>query len=115
KINLQYQLTPEAMVYGTWSTGFRPGGNNRKPQAGSFRADTLANFELGWKTAWFDRRLRVNGAVFYEKWQGIQTSVQGASGITAIVNAGNAKVEGLESEISWAATDHLTLSAAGTG
>jgi iron complex outermembrane receptor protein len=115
KINLTYQVTPDAMVYGTWSTGFRPGGNNRKPAAGSFAADTLANFEIGWKTAWFDRRLRANGAVFYERWKGVQTSVQGASGITAIVNAGNAKVEGIESDLSWAATEHLTLSASGTG
>ncbi len=115
KINLTYQLTPDLMVYGTWSTGFRPGGNNRRPSAGSFRADTLANFELGWKTAWLDRRLRFNGAVFYERWKDIQTSIQGESGITSIVNAGNAKVEGLETDITWAATDHLTLSASATG
>jgi iron complex outermembrane receptor protein len=115
KINLTYQLTPDAMVYGTWSTGFRPGGNNRLPSAGSFRADTLANFEVGWKTAWFDHRLRVNGAAFYERWKGIQTLIQGESGITSIVNAGNARVEGMETDITWAATDHLTISASGTG
>jgi iron complex outermembrane recepter protein len=115
RINLQYQLTPDVMVYGTWSTGFRPGGNNRLPTAGSYNADTLANFEIGWKTTWFDRRVRANGAVFYEKWKDVQAAVQGLSGITSIVNAGNAKVEGLESEISWAVDDHLTLSMAGTG
>ena len=115
RVNLQYQLTPEVMVYGTWSTGFRPGGNNRLPTAGSYNADTLTNFELGWKTSWFDRRLRANGAVFYEKWKDVQTSVQGQYGITSIVNAGNAKVEGLESELTWAVDEHLALSAAGTG
>jgi iron complex outermembrane recepter protein len=115
KINLQYQITPDLMAYATWSTGFRPGGNNRKPIAGSWKADTLANFELGWKSAWLDRRLRWNGAVFYEKWRDVQTSVQGQSGITAIVNAGDARVEGLETDVSWAAGDHLTLSASGTG
>jgi len=115
KINLQYQVTPDLMAYGTWSTGFRPGGNNRKPIAGSWRADTLANFELGWKSSWLDRRLRWNGAVFYEKWRDVQTSVQGESGITAIVNAGDARVEGLETDVSWAVDDHLTLSASGTG
>src|SRR6266403_601396 len=115
KINLQYQLTPDLMAYATWSTGFRPGGNNRKPIAGSWRADTLANFELGWKSAWLDRRLRWNGAVFYEKWRDVQTSVQGESGITAIVNAGDARVEGVETDLSWAVDDHLTLSASGTG
>jgi len=115
KINLQYQVTQDLMAYATWSTGFRPGGNNRKPIAGSWKADTLANFELGWKSAWLDRRLRWNGAVFYEKWRDVQTSVQGESGITAIVNAGDARVEGLETDVSWAVDDHLTLSASGTG
>src|SRR5579859_71179 len=115
RVNLQYQLTPDVMVYGTWSTGFRPGGNNRLPTAGSYNADTLANFEIGWKTTWLDRRVRANGAVFYEKWKDVQTAVQGQYGITSIVNAGNAKVEGLESDISWAVDDHLTLSMSGTG
>jgi outer membrane receptor protein involved in Fe transport len=115
RINLQYQINPDLMVYGTYSTGFRPGGNNRKPAAGTFAADTLTNFEIGWKTTWLDRRLRVNGAVFYEKWKSVQTAVQTLSGITSIVNAGDAKVEGLESEVSWAVNEHLTLSASGTG
>ena len=115
RVNLQYQLTPEVMMYGTWSTGFRPGGNNRLTTAGSYNADTLTNFEFGWKTSWFDRRLRANGAVFYEKWKDVQTSVQGQYGITSIVNAGNAKVEGLESEVDWAVDEHLNLSATGTG
>ena len=115
RINLQYQINPDLMVYGTWSTGFRPGGNNRLPTAGSYGADTLANFELGWKTSWLDRRLRFNGAVFYEKWKSVQTAVQGQYGITSIVNAGDAKVEGLESEVEWAVDDHLTVSFAGTG
>jgi outer membrane receptor protein involved in Fe transport len=114
RINLQYQVDPERMVYGTWSTGFRPGGNNRLPTAGSWAADTLTNFELGWKTSWLDRRLRFNGAVFYEKWRDAQTAVQGQYGITSIVNAGSAKVDGLESELDWAASEHLTFSGAGT-
>jgi iron complex outermembrane receptor protein len=115
KVNLQYQIDPDVMVYGTWSTGFRPGGNNRLPTAGSFRADTLANFELGWKTAWFDHRVRANGAVFYEKWGQVQTAVQGQYGITSVVNAGDARVEGIESDVSWAVDEHLTLSASATG
>ncbi len=115
KLNLQYQIDPAAMVYFTWSTGFRPGGNNRLPTAGSWAADTLTNFEIGWKTDWLEHRLRFNGAVFYERWDDVQTAVQGQYGITSIVNAGNAKVEGLESEFEWAASEHLTLSAAGTG
>jgi iron complex outermembrane receptor protein len=115
KLNLQYQINSDLMVYGTWSTGFRPGGNNRLPAAGSYTSDTLTNFEFGWKTSWFDHRFRWNGAVFYERWNDAQTAVQGQFGITSIVNAGNAKVDGLESELEWAVNEHLSLSAAATG
>jgi len=114
RVSLQYQLDPDAMVYGTYSTGFRPGGNNRLPTATSYTADTLDNFEVGWKTSWLDRRMRFNGALFYDKWNNAQTAVQGQYGITSIVNAGDAKSTGVEMELNWQATEHLTLFAAGT-
>jgi len=113
RISLQYQFDPDVMVYGTYSTGFRPGGNNRLPSAAPYVADTLTNFEIGWKTTWA-HKLRFNGALFYEKWKDAQTAVQGQYGITSIVNAGDAKSTGLEAELNWQATGHLNLSAAGT-
>lgn len=114
KINLTYQIDPDRMVYGTYSTGFRPGGNNRVSGVAPYTADTLVNLELGWKTAWFDHRLRSNGAIFYERWKNMQLSSFGANGITSIVNAANAQVKGIESDVSWLALDDLTLSASGT-
>ena len=114
KLNLTYQIDPARMVYFTYSTGFRPGGLNRRPEVAPFASDTLVNLEVGWKTAWFDNRLRLNGATFYERWRGVQYSVQGANGITSIVNAGNAGVKGVEGEVQWLALDSLELSASGT-
>jgi len=113
RISLQYQFDPDIMMYGTYSTGFRPGGNNRLPSAAPYVADTLTNFEIGWKTTWA-HKLRFNGALFYEKWKDAQTAVQGQYGITSIVNAGDAKSTGVELELNWQATEHLNLSAAGT-
>lgn len=47
-LNLKYQVTPDKMVYATWSTGFRPGGINRsKQEAAPFQPDYLSNFETG--------------------------------------------------------------------
>jgi len=113
RVSLQYQFDPDVMVYGTYSTGFRPGGNNRLPSANPYTADTLTNYEIGWKTTWA-HKLRFNGAVFYDKWYSAQTAVQGQSGITSIVNTGNAKSEGIEAELAWQATEHLNLSANAT-
>ncbi len=114
RVTLTYQIDPDRMVYGTYSTGFRPGGNNRLPVVASYNADTLTNFEIGWKTAWFDRRLRANGAVFYERWNDMQYAVTGVNSITSIVNAANAQTKGIEGDVSWLALENLTLSASGT-
>jgi outer membrane receptor protein involved in Fe transport len=113
RLSLQYQFDPDVMVYGTYSTGFRPGGNNRLPSADPYTADTIENFEVGWKTTWA-HKFRFNGALFYDKWKNAQTSVQGQYGITSVVNAGDAKSTGLEAELNWQATEHLNISAAGT-
>ncbi|MFO1466230.1 MAG: TonB-dependent receptor [Steroidobacteraceae bacterium] len=114
KINLQWQIDPDRMVYGTYSTGFRPGGNNRRPEIVAYAADRLSNFEIGWKTAWLDRHVRLNGAVFFEKWKGAQYGIQGVNGITSILNAGDAESKGIEGDVSWAASDALMLTFSGT-
>jgi outer membrane receptor protein involved in Fe transport len=114
RVNLQYQVDPNRMVYVTYSTGFRPGGNNRRAGLPSFKSDTLSNFEFGWKTAWLDRRVRFNGAVFYEEWKGLQLGVSGPNGITDIWNVGNASVKGIESDVNWLVADSLELSASAT-
>src|SRR6185436_17861966 len=62
KLNLSYKLTDDAMVYGTWSKGFRPGGINRRGSLPPYLADFLTNYELGWKTTWLGNRIRFNGA-----------------------------------------------------
>ena len=102
------------MVYATYSTGYRPGGNNRRPQAKTWTADTLTNYEVGWKLSSNNHRVRLNGALFHEEWRGAQDAIQGQNGITSIVNAGNARTEGIESDLSWLATDNLNLSISGT-
>ena len=124
RANLTYQINPDVMVYGTYSTGFRPGGVNRVPflkdASGNeapvppYKADTLTNYELGWKTAWFGNRVRFNGAVFYEKWNEIQIGVTGPNGITSIFNAGNATSKGIESDLSWNVLDDLNFALSGT-
>ncbi len=112
KVSLSWQIEPSKMVYTTYSTGFRPGGGNRIANAGPYNSDSLANFELGWKLR-FGGQFRWNGAVYYEQWKGIQYAVipPGTQGAPVTVNAGNARVYGIESDIEWQPVDKLTLSA----
>jgi outer membrane receptor protein involved in Fe transport len=116
RFNLTWQATDSKMVYVTWSEGFRPGGinrNDRPPNPPSYLADTLTNKELGWKTGWFNNRLTWNGALFQEDWKNIQFSFipPGGNGLTILRNAGGARIRGFESDLSWAATYNLSITA----
>jgi len=111
KASLTFKIDPDKMIYATWSEGFRPGGINRRATLPPYQSDFLTNYEFGWKTEWFDHRLRWNGAVFQENWKDFQFAILGANGLTEIKNAAQARIRGLESNIAWAATYNLTLSA----
>jgi outer membrane receptor protein involved in Fe transport len=116
KANLSWKLTPNALVYATYSTGFRPGGANRGNVAPPYAPDTITNYEIGWKTTLMDGRLRLNGALFTEDWKNIQFSLApvGFQGITFIYNVGFATSRGFEGDFTFRATDHLTISGSGT-
>ncbi|HEY0745370.1 MAG TPA: TonB-dependent receptor, partial [Steroidobacteraceae bacterium] len=87
--NVTWHVTPNVMVYYTYSQGFRPGGFNQnggalhapgtdgKPQyavPSSYKSDQLTNNEIGWKTEFFDHRLQWNGAVYRENWDNVQVA-----------------------------------------
>ncbi len=121
KANLTWKIDRDRMVYFTYSTGFRPGGVNRPAFAlgkiqdpGPYQPDTLTNYEVGWKTSWFDHTLRINGALFWEDWNKVQYTEPGILGIQYTVNAGSARSRGVEGDVSWTYAHHLTLSASGT-
>ncbi len=116
KVNLTWQVDDDRMLYFTWSTGFRPGGVNRNAFAstGFYKPDYLTNYEVGWKTSWADDTLHWNGALYWEDWKNFQFSFLGPNSLTIIANAGQARIIGLESDIQWRATDHLTLTGGGS-
>ena len=111
KLNLTYKITPDAMVYATWSRGFRPGGINRRSTLPPYGPDTLDNYELGWKTQFGP--FRFNGAVYQEDWKNIQLSFLGENGLTLIRNAGVARIRGIEFDLGYH-RGGLTLSTGGS-
>lgn len=99
KLNATYKFNDDALVYATWSRGFRPGGINRRGTLPPYGADELDNYELGWKTTF--GAFRWNGAVYQEDWNGIQLSFLGANGLTEIRNAGIARIRGVEMDVGY--------------
>lgn len=112
RFNLTYKFDSDRLVYATYSEGFRPGGVNRSFNSPPYKADYLTNYEIGWKTQWLDRRLRWNGAIFWEDWDNFQFAFLGGSNsVTIIANGGSARIRGIESDLQWALGSHWMLSA----
>lgn len=77
-----------------------------------YNSDALDSYELGWKTEFFGRKLRFNGALYHLDWQDIQVShfdPQNISIFTIVDNGGDAAVNGLEFNAIWRAIENLTL------
>jgi iron complex outermembrane receptor protein len=99
------------MAYASASTGFKGGGVNPRPfvvdQKLPFDPETLTTYEVGFKSDLFDRHMRLNGAVFYNKYEDIQLSktVCPESSLPAPClrpdNIGAADVKGAELETSF--------------
>jgi iron complex outermembrane recepter protein len=118
---VQYRWNDDVMTYVQYSTGFKGGGISPRPfvptQATPFDPEELRSWEVGAKTDFFDRKLRVNSAVFYSKYSDIQFGLQscpppGAPAPCGVVaNAGDATVKGLELEAVVRPIDHLQIDA----
>ena len=129
RVNLTWHVTPDAMLYYTFSQGFRPGSFNQnggslhafgpdgQPQfvvPKGYTSDSLTNNEIGWKTEWFGRRLQWNGALYRETWNNVQVSFldPGVAGnVTFDTNGQNFEVRGLETSLVAKVTRGLTVQA----
>jgi iron complex outermembrane receptor protein len=74
KVGLNYHVSKDTMFYGTASKGYKAGGVNLTLNAPNFEPETNKVYEAGVKTLLADRRLRVNGDVFYSDYTDIQLS-----------------------------------------
>jgi iron complex outermembrane receptor protein len=111
RASADYRLSPEILAYATLSTGFKGGGVSARPfnatQAlqGTFKPETLTNYEIGLKNDLFDRRLRVNISGFINKYKDIQIPLAdcanfGGGPCGVVANAGDARFKGVELEVS---------------
>ena len=113
RFNATYKPTHDLLFYATASSGFRPGGINRRATIPPYESDELKNVEVGWKTTWFDGALRWNGAVYEQKWDKFQFAFLGQNSFTEIHNGPDATIRGLETDLFWRAFDGLTFNASG--
>jgi len=114
---IDFTPTEDWRLYAKISKGFKDAGFPAsiafsEEELFPFDKETIIAYETGFKSTLLEGRLRFNVGLFYYDWMDFQaeTDVE-RQGLRVIVlnNAGDARVNGLESEINWRPTNELTL------
>ncbi|WP_374962409.1 TonB-dependent receptor [Spongiibacter tropicus] len=110
-----YDVADNINAFLRYATGYRSGGFNGEIFANGFDEETIEQVEVGVKSDWLDKRLRVNAGVYAYKYDDLQTSVidtTSGTAASAIINAGVAERWGSELEISVAPVEAMVVSLA---
>jgi iron complex outermembrane receptor protein len=104
KLGLELQSTPDVLFYASYAKGYKSGGFNGRPLSGiqevltPYDPETVKSYELGAKTAWLDRRVTANLALFYNDYKDMQLTIN-ATPQNFVRNAGAAEIQGAELEV----------------
>lgn len=116
-LSLKYHFSENIAVYAAYSRGTKSGGWNLDfvPSADiAFDGETVDSFELGFKSEWWDRRIRLNGAAFYanyEDFQVFQFQTTNLGTNLVLTNAGEVTSKGIELELTALPTENLMITA----
>ncbi|MBS0612518.1 MAG: TonB-dependent receptor [Proteobacteria bacterium] len=114
KVSLDYRVSSNTLTYLSASRGFKAGGISLGAldyvaRGGSqVTPEYLWTFELGGKTELFDRTLRINAALFDNRWTNQQLflvlNTPGTGANPVYTNVPKTASYGFEAEIDWAPT-----------
>ena len=115
---IDHHFTEDLMAYASVSRGYKAGTFNTLPLTRApALPETVDAYELGIKSEFLDRRVRLNGALFWNDIKNPQVVTIISSGITSgvgLTNAQKGRVKGAEVGIDAVAAKGLTLRAAAT-
>ena len=127
KFGVEYQFTPDDLIYFTAAKGFRAGGVN--PQVAqstcdagltalgitanqipvAYGPDEVYSYEVGEKARLLDKTLQVNAAYYEIDWAGVQATIPISCGFNFVMNGGRAKSDGFDLQTQWRPIPALTL------
>ena len=116
KVGLEWDAADNTLVYANVSTGYKAGGFNISSDASPYDPENITAYELGIKSDFWDRRARVNVDAFYYDYSDMQLTTLGTFGPSNApgqftVNAGSARIYGIELDTQFKVTPDLLLMA----
>lgn len=119
RAGFEYRWTGDLMSYVSAARGYKNGGLNSIGSGAAFtpfEPETLWTYEIGLKSELFDRRIRVNAALFRSDYSDLQfrqrINLTGGGVLAFIGNAAEAEIFGGELEVVAAPTDDLLINLA---
>ena len=120
KATLQWQRD-DTLVYGAIGQSRKPSGFSTltggvgafDPVRAAFDSEKLTVYEIGLKSEALDRKLRFNGAIFFQDFTDKQTTTQvivNTLPVAKPINSAQAEVKGFEFDTTWLATERWTFS-----
>ena len=115
---LQYDVSDDVMAYGMYTRGYKGPAlnvffNMLARDTGGIAPEKADAYEVGLKTRLFDRRLTLNIAAFYAKYDNYQANfldLVAGQVVTRLTNAGEVSTRGIEMDFNAAITDDFSLS-----
>jgi iron complex outermembrane receptor protein len=114
---VNYHWSDALSSYAKVTTAYRAGGFYGPAKAGHFNEsafdpENVTNYEVGVKSEWLERRLRLNVAAFSARLDDMQVPYNNDPAVPSsalVINAGRARIDGVELETRFLATDSLQL------
>ncbi|MFC6440861.1 TonB-dependent receptor [Bowmanella sp. JS7-9] len=109
---VDYQWSDDVMTYLSYAEGFKAGGFNSLGKAAPFAQEDVVNKEIGMKSTWLNKTLRLNLSAFEYDYTNLQfLRLTGSNGNVPVYNVRNvdASGQGFELESTWAMTPNLNI------
>lgn len=119
-ITLEYDLGDSAMVFASVGTGTKGGGfdarflgTNNGPFF-EYDEEKATAYEIGVKSTLLDGLMTLNATAFFTTVDDFQVSIFDGATAFFVQNAAELESQGIEVDLKWAATEHLTVGFAGS-
>jgi iron complex outermembrane recepter protein len=124
KVAAAFDVTDDLMIYASVTEAYKAGiandaalenTNNVSLEIPFIEPEHALGYEVGFRSEWFDRRLRANFTVFQTEYSNRQSRVLRLNPATNVqfweaISLGDVTYKGVEGEMSWLVTSDLTVS-----